>query len=272
MDSSPRRRGRAFNALKHSFFIIGIAAFLWGGFADTALADRRIFTYTYPYMTLPEGGMELEHYLEAGYMEMDNPHTTAVENDTEVFWEHEFELEYGITDHWDFGFYNVFEQAPYESLEYRGVKLRTRYRFAEEGQWPVDTGIYLETAYFDDEVELEQKLILAKTIGKLEVDFNLVTEQEWEKEMPENKWETEYALNPLLGVGYHFNRNFAAGVEYSGKVEYEHGESGPYTQFLGPTFSVATEKFYWTFTAQPQLTDEDEEFDFRLRSLLGIYL
>jgi len=272
MDLSPKKRGNIIFVSRRLLLISGIAALLWCGATSTAQADRRIFPYTYPYMTLPEGGLEIEHYLEAGYMEMDNPDTQFIEKDTEVFWEHEVELEYGITDHWDLGIYHVFEEAPYESFEYRGAKLRTRYRFAEEGQWPVDTGVYLEVAYFDNEVELEQRLILAKILGKLEVDFNLKVEQEFEKEKPENEWETEYVLNPLLGIGYHFNRKFAAGIEYSGAVEFENAEASPYTQFLGPSFSVGTEKFFWTFTAQPQLTDEDEEFDFRLRSLLGIYL
>ena len=34
--------------------------------AGEARADRRIFAYTYPYMTLPGGSFELEHYLDLG--------------------------------------------------------------------------------------------------------------------------------------------------------------------------------------------------------------
>lgn len=41
--------------------------------AREAHADRRIFGFTYPYMTLPKGGFEIEHYLDASFAETDDP-------------------------------------------------------------------------------------------------------------------------------------------------------------------------------------------------------
>jgi hypothetical protein len=43
--------------------------------ASPARADRRIFAFTYPYMTLPKGSFELEHYLDLGLNNWDNPST-----------------------------------------------------------------------------------------------------------------------------------------------------------------------------------------------------
>ena len=73
---------------------------------NSSKADRRIFGFTYPYQTLPEGSRELEHYLDMKINDWDNPNTTAKEDEwTEVDWKHQIEFEYGITDHLDFGFY-----------------------------------------------------------------------------------------------------------------------------------------------------------------------
>ena len=88
----------------------------------SARADRRIFPFTYGYMTLPGGGFEIEHYLDAKLKRFDDPATDGkVENDLGVDWRHQLELEYGITDRWDFGLYNVFEQKQHQDFAYRGV-------------------------------------------------------------------------------------------------------------------------------------------------------
>ena len=48
--------------------------------APTARADRRTFAFTYGYMTLPKGGLEAEHYLDAKIRRRDNPDTAEIEN------------------------------------------------------------------------------------------------------------------------------------------------------------------------------------------------
>ncbi len=239
--------------------------------ANTARADRRIFGYTYPYMTLPGGSFEVEHYLDLGLkgttVAWEGPTTTAVERDwTHPTWQHQIELEYGITDRLDFGFYNVFQQDAAGDLHFEGVKLRSRYRFADPGVHPVDTSLYLEYVYFGEAMEIEQRLILSKILGRVEIAFNLTGEEELE--LGAKEW--EYFILPSLGIGYHFAPSFAAGLEYVGRVRIEEDEAD-YVSYLGPVVSVASGPFYWTVTAQAQLAHKSLA-GVQIRSVFGIVL
>ncbi len=235
----------------------------------SARADRRIFGYTYPYQMLPEGTLELEHYLDAGLNGWDDPNTLEIEDDwKQVDWKHQFEFEYGITDRLDFGFYNVFSQKPFREFAYDGPKLRSRYRFAEQDALIVDPAIYLEIGYFGDEAKLEQILILAKRLSNLEISFNAKFEQEYV--MEGRQWEFEFL--PLLGIGYHFNAALALGLEYYGKLKVEHGEVEYYVSYLGPTLSVAGGSFFWTLAVQPQLGTREQSAAVQIRSLFGAVL
>lgn len=242
------------------------------GFALPARADRRIFAYTYPYMTLPQGSFELEHYLDLGLkgptVAWEGPSATASERGwTHPTWQHQVELEYGITDRLDFGLYDVFQQDANAGLQFEGTKLRTRYRFADPGVYPVDLGAYLELAYFGDEIEIEQRLILSKILGRVEIALNLMGAEALELEGRE--W--EYLLLPSLGIGYHFAPTFAAGLEYVGRMVIEEDEVEYYASYVGPTVSVASGPFYWTLTAQAQLGHETLA-GVQIRSLFGIVL
>lgn len=237
--------------------------------AREAGADRRVFGFTYPYQTLPQGGFEIEHYLDAGLDRFDDPSTdTVVEDSYRVDWRHQLEFEYGITDHLDFGFYNVLRQKPYGNLEYRGPKIRSRYRFAERGELFVDPAVYLEIAYFGDEMEIEQRIILAKMFGRLETSLNLKFEEEIKFE--EEETEFEFAFVPSLGVAYHFTDHLAVGVEYLGELVVEHGELEDYAQYLGPSISVSGKHFWWTITFLTQVSDAEGQVRFLARSLFGI--
>jgi hypothetical protein len=235
---------------------------------NTASADRRIFGYTYPYMTLPKGGFEIEHYLDMGIARTDDPGTPEVEKDYKIDWRHQVEFEFGITDNLDFGFYNVFRQKPYDNFKYSGIKLRSRYRFLDQGRLFVDPAIYVEVGYFEDEVKLEQIIILAKVYKGLEVAVNFKFEEEWKFEDDENEF--EFIFIPSAGVGYHITRYLALGVEYYGRMLVEHKKVQYYAQYLGPTVSVAGKHFWWTFTFQPQLTTYTRRPEFQARSLFGI--
>lgn len=249
---------------RFTFALVALAAI--ATCVPEASADRRVFGWTYPYMTLPEGTLELEHYLDLGLNEWDDPDTPEVENGWgEVYWQQQVEFEYGITDHLDFGFYNVFRQKPYGNFEYRGPKLRTRYRFGEESDYFLDPAIYFETAYFGDEVKLEEMIILGKKLGKIEMALNLKGEQEYKLESEE--WEFEFI--PTFGVGYHLTHNFSIGLEYYGKAKFEHGEMEYFVNYVGPAISFAGKSFYWTIAGQPQLGSNDDLSAFQIRSLFG---
>lgn len=235
--------------------------------ASEARADRRIFAFTYPYMTLPKGSFELEHYLDLGLNNWDNPATPAVERDwTKPAWQHQVEFEYGITDRLDFGFYNVFVQDPFGTLHFDGIKARSRYRFADPGVHPIDVGAYLEFSYFGDEIEIEQKVILSKILGHVEIAFNGTVEEGLE--LGNKDW--EYLLTPSLGVGYHLSPGFALTLEYVGRLQIAEENVDYYVSYLGPGMSVAAGPFYWTLASEWQLGKRSSVAAIQVRSLLGI--
>lgn len=237
------------------------------GWTNAARADRRIFAYTYPYMTLPQGSFELEHYLDLGLQGWDNPATPQTEHDwTHPAWQHQIEAEYGITDRLDFGFYNVFSQDPYGTLHFDGIKLRSRYRFADPGVHWIDSGVYLEVSYFGDEVEIEQKLILSKILGHVEIAFNATVEEGFE--LGNKEW--EYLVTPSLGVGYHLSPGFALTLEYVGRMSIAEEKVEYYASYIGPGISVASGPFYWTVAAEPQLGRRSSLAAVQVRSVFGL--
>lgn len=235
---------------------------------QNASADRRVFGYSYPYMTLPAGGFEVEQYLDATFAPTDDPATEAVEDDLRPSWRHQVELEYAITDHLDFGFYNVFRQRALGEFEYRGIKVRSRYRFGERGDWFIDPAIYGEVAYYGDEVKLEEIIILSRMVDPVEIVLNLKFEEEFA--IYHDAFEFEFV--PSLGVAYHFNEAVALAAEYTGVLEVEDGEAEEMQHFAGPAFSLATEHFWWTLAAQIQLHAEEGAPDLKVRSIFAIML
>ncbi len=241
--------------------------------ANHASADRRIFAYSYPYMTLPQGSFEMEHYLDLGLrgptVAWDSPLSpTAPRDFVHPTWLHQAELEYGITDRLDFGFYNVFEQDPSGAFKFDGVKLRSRYRFGDPGLHIVDPAVYLEFVYFGDEIEIEQKLILSKILGRVEIAFNATVEEE--VELGAKEW--EYVFMPSLAVGYHFSPGFAVGLEYVGRMQIAEENVEYFVSYLGPCISVAGGPFYWTLAAEPQIGRRTDLAAVQIRSVLGIVL
>src|SRR5438552_2082579 len=107
----------------------------------TATADRKSFTNTYEYATLPEGQTEVELW-----------HTQSRntwQSSTAQRFEQKVEIEHGITDHWNMAMYTVFTQVAgtttaAEPFGLDSVRVESRYRFADRGEWPVDTVAYLE--------------------------------------------------------------------------------------------------------------------------------
>jgi hypothetical protein len=147
------------------------------------------------------------------------------------------EIEYGLTDRIEGGFYFQFKQDAGGQLGFDGIKQRLRFRLGQPGG--LDVGLYIELAELHDEIELEEKLLLQYRTGKLNFVANLWIEQEYEFQ----KEELELVANPTAGVVYQFSPKFLGGIEYwgRGKIELEEeemegGEEAPFVHYLGPTF------------------------------------
>lgn len=196
--------------------------------------------FTYPYQTLAEGALEIEQYTDLTPVRVQREKDDGtLEGVFGVRAALTTEIEYGLTDRLEFGWYFAFNQtasAGDSALTFDGVKQRLRYRFADTGELPVDIGLYLEVAELHDEIELEEKVILAKQLGALNLVANLWVEQEYQFQDKV----TEYLFNPTFGLNYELSPRYIIGAEYWSRGEFEHAADA--VHYAGPTFLFQRDK------------------------------
>ncbi len=184
----------------YRFNRIGIGVLIVLFAVTAAFADQRAYVWTYEYTTLKAGEAEFEQYFT-----ISAPDRGSLRGATTTEFNLEFEV--GMTDRFDFGLYQVFEQLPQNSLRYIGYKLRFRYRFTERGHYFMDPLLYLEYKGKPDFFRhaIEGKLILAKTAGNWNMALNPTWEYAKEGDDQELEWEystgVNYQVGPLLWLG-----------------------------------------------------------------------
>jgi hypothetical protein len=226
-----------------------------------AHADRRLFTSTYEYATVPEGrtALELWHTESRQTWDADSPQAM----------EEILELEHGLTDHWDAALYTVFTQVAGDAtvaqpLLLHEMKVESRYRFADRGELPVDILAYGEVAkeFGESVYEVEAKGIFARDFDKLVVALNVIAAIEFGRDVPESELEVGWAA----GASYEVHPKLNLGVEAFGAVEEEEVAAS-----IGPAIAVAPSSNFWfTFTAGFGLTDEAAALSGRL--IVGVEL
>ncbi len=240
-----------------------VAFVLVSALASTASADRRLFTSTYEYKTVPQGHTALEFWHTQSRDTWDDDSPQAYENILEI--------ETGLTDHWDIALYSVFTQVSAEDptlaqpFSFHELKVESRYRFAERGELPVDILAYGELAkeFGEGVYELEAKGIFARDIGALTAAFNAIAEVEFGPDVPE----TELELGWAAGLSYEAHPKLSFGVETFGGYEPEEGEV---SASIGPAIAVAASSSVWaTFTAGFGLEDAPK---FSGRLIVGVEL
>lgn len=160
-----------------------------------AMADVRNFPFSYPYNTPETGERELELYSEY------NATSNKLKN--------QLELGYGVTDHLSVSLYGVFTNLHTDARKFEAVKLQSRYRFAEQNELPIDTGLYLEYEHPLEAGEagvVEGKLLLEKTLGNFVFDSNLVAEKALTADEP-------FEFAATLGGAYSLSDTVKLGVE-----------------------------------------------------------
>lgn len=229
---------------------------LVGACAGSARANPHPLPYSYPYQTLPQGKIEVEEIADIIPMRVSRENLDGTRDAvTALRYQLQTELEFGITDRLELGLYFMFRQgatADTPALRFEGMKQRLRYRFAEEGDWPLDLGVYLEVAEFYNEVEIEQKLLLSRRFGYLTVVSNLWVEQEYY--FQDQEWKLLY--NPTVGAVYELSPHFMLGVEYWARGRFD--DSAPASaqaaadspsgarHYLGPTFLLQSGEAWWS--------------------------
>ena len=260
----------------HSHYIaaLGVAASCLA--SGAARADFKAFAHIYPYFTQPEGGREIEVWSGVETADLSNPSQTTL-------LEEQIEIEYGITDHWDASLYGVVEQTPPLSpgvpapLTFDRFQLETRYRFAEKGQWPVDTEVYAEVERPIDlsrPFELEVKLILAKDLHRFFIQANLI-----DSENLVGGTAFGYDLGLNLGVGYEIRPWIRVGVE--GLENYQLVSQNPgvtpqETIHVGPSVALASSRLWFVVTPAFRVYGNDNipnvGNDMRLLAIVGLPL
>jgi hypothetical protein len=224
-------------------------------------ADRRYYGETYNAVTAPKGSLDLE--LWTTYY--DPPKEAA---GASGFWRHQAELETGITDRWDVAAYGIVRQLHGADPEFEAVKLETRFALAAPGTWFVDPVLYFEVkkTFVDEKpLAIEEKIILGKDVGPLNLSVNVASEQEFEDGKTEVEW--EYAL----GSSWELVPALRLGAELFGSVAEEEVSPGvDRTEALawaGPAASIAFGRAWLVLAAGIGLNEDSDAF--RARAILA---
>ena len=147
---------------------LAISALLPLAGGSMARADRRYFVQSYTPFLVPAGSVEFETWLTAKSGHQDPALHTG--------WENRFEYEYGITDRLTGAAYLNFKQAPGGSLVFKSPSLELIYALAERGSVFGDPAIYTEVSETGEEMEIENKLLLAHRGCRWVSALNLVSQ------------------------------------------------------------------------------------------------
>ena len=200
--------------------------------APPARADRRAYGTTYEAVTAPKGELDVESWMTfAKDGEVGDSAPGGGLRQME-------ELEYGLTRRWDVALYNMLDVSAAEGgTRYAGLKVESRLRLADPGEWPVDVIGYLEYEWQragDADHSLEAKAIVARDFGPWNVAGNLSLELEHLVAGAFHP-EVEYALGACRELG---GPAVKLGLEAFGKLEREEGALQPFV-FAGPAVSFA---------------------------------
>ena len=238
--------------------ILFIAAFL---VAIGAVAQDRVFTYTYQSNVLNKGQKELEVWTTLGTGRQDFYRGLN----------HSLEFEVGLGGKLQTAFYLNYGYSKGITTS-NGIDVLTSdnsYSFANEWKLKLSdpvadklgSAVYFEYALAPDETELEGKLILDKQTGRFIHALNLVGELGFEKEFnPEGnklaaETEKEFKMEWNYGFSYKINDRWFAGVEVMNENVFAEGKLEKSILTAGPGVAYSGQGFWMNFTLMPQLTD-----------------
>ena len=187
---------------------VGIAGWGWAVLTAMCLgwparAFARDYLVNQPYTTAEQGEFAVALWSDMNFVEADNDETYTFKQ--------QVEFEYGLTDHLQLAYYEVYTWDRRKDWERDQFKLEAKYRLAEARQWPVDITLYTEYKNPDGPRDrrsdaIENKLILSKNLGAWNVVANLVAEKDINTH---SDWEFEYTA----GVSYALSPRTRLGLE-----------------------------------------------------------
>jgi hypothetical protein len=222
--------------------------------AGAALADNRIFTYTYEPETEPKGDWELEQSITSRV-----GRNAAVGQQDYQKWQFRTEVEHGVTDRYTVSLYvnddyeHFRDPASGQTSDvnrFAGFSLENRYQVLDPVENPVGLTLYLEPTFDGQNAELEQKIILGQRHGDWKWALNLTHATEWEGRV--DNYEGEVELSG--GLAYNLTERWTLGWEIR-----DHNELPFYKQwentaiYLGPTLSYHRQKWWAALSVMPQI-------------------
>jgi hypothetical protein len=233
--------------------------------AGDAGAERRSFTRTYEYLTLPARHTELELYTTQARATFDG------ETSPQAF-ELAFAVEHGLTDRWDVSLFHTFTQASdgggtSSGLAFSRVALRTRFRLAERGSLPVDSVLIAEAGkdFGRGVYALHGRWALSRDVGPVTAVVNLLVDGAVGNDVDEATLDLGWSA----GLTYEVLPRWRVGAEGWGDVVRD--DDGEPAASAGPALSWAPTTSLWiAATAGFGLTDAADAFS--ARAILGLSL
>ncbi len=221
--------------------------------AGTAVANDRLFTYTYEPETMPAGAIEFEQWVT-----LRTQRTKKMGQDNYNRWDLREELEYGVTDDYQMAIYlnteaesfrNGFGEAESE-FKFSGVSWEHKLMVLNPAEKVVGVALYLEPSFSGDEAEIEQKVILGQRHGSWKWALNLSHATEWE----DNLSEVEGEFEGTLGLARALTGRWSVGVEARSLTKMpEYKEVETTSVGIGPVVSYRQEKWWAALTVLPQI-------------------
>ena len=191
--------------------VVGVGVLLAG---EGASAHLRDYLVTQPYYTTRQGECEIELHNDMNFSEADN--------DESYNSKHQLELEYGVTNHLQLAYYEVYAWDRPKDWQREAFKIEAKLRLFEAGQLPVDVALYSEyenpnghRRVHSDVVE--NKAILSKDFGAWNVAGNFVFEKQVNRH---RHWEfsytlaTSYGLTPRVRLGLELQETLGDSDEF----------------------------------------------------------
>ena len=206
---------------------------LWGGAALLLSQVVHALNYfeleVYPYKTAAKDEVELENFTT--YTRRGSQDIPAPDNNKGLT-RNSFEASYGVTEKTEVAGYVDYSRARGQGdWDLKASRARTRTRFAEKGELPVDLGVYAEVEFprhDDNDAELELRGIIEKDLGKWTFDINPIFEKVLKGVEKNEGWELQYAASVIyrLDERWHprldFFGDFGPLRDFAGRDEQKH--------------------------------------------------
>ena len=179
-----------------------VGAMLWLA-VGASVAEARDYLVNQNYDTTEKGEFEVELYNDMNFSEADN--------DDSYNSKHQLEVAYGLLDHLQLAYYEVYAWDRSEDWARDELKIEAKLRLFEAGQLPVDVAFYTEYSNPNGSQDthsdaIENKVILSKSLGP----WNLIANAIFERDINEHSnWEFEYTA----GVSYEVRPTTRLGLE-----------------------------------------------------------